>query len=159
MFLSFRRSKATAFDLIDSQLFDHKTFYDSFLKDLARSKEEVIVESPFLTNRRVSMLLPTLIKLKRRGVKIVINTRDPLEHEGYMKSEAELSIELLQGTGISILFTGGHHRKLAIIDREVLWEGSLNILSQNDSCEIIRRTASARIAKDLTSFIKLDAFL
>ena len=105
------------------------------------------------------MLLPTLIKLKRRSVKIVINTRDPLEQEGHMKLEAELSIELLHSAGISILFTGGHHRKLAIIDREVLWEGSLNILSQNASCEIMRRTASARIAKDLISFIKLDAFL
>lgn len=159
MLLSFRRNKSTTSDLIDSQLFDHKTFYYNFLKDLARSKEEVVIESPFLTTRRVSMLLPTLIKLKRRSVKIVINTRDPLEQEGHMRLEAELSIELLLSAGISILLTGGHHRKLAIIDREVLWEGSLNILSQNDSCEIMRRTVSVRIAKDLISFIKLDAFL
>ena len=159
MLLSFRRSKPTVCDLIDSQLFDHKTFYSNFLKDLDRSKEEIVIESPFLTTRRVSMLLPALAKLKRRGVKIVINTRDPLEQEGHMRSEAELSIELLHRAEVSILFTGGHHRKLAIIDRKVIWEGSLNILSQNDSCEIMRRTASARIAKDLMRFIKLDAFL
>ena len=159
MLLSFRQSKSTASDLIDSRLFDHNTFYDSFLKDLDRSKDEVVIESPFLTTRRVSMLLSTLVKLNRRGVKVVINTRDPLEQEGHMRSEAELSIELLHGAGVSVLFTGGHHRKLAIIDRRVLWEGSLNILSQNDSCEIMRRTASARIAEDLISFIKLEAYL
>ena len=31
---------------------------------------------------------------------------------------------------------GNHHRKLAILDRKVLWEGSLNILSQTRSREI-----------------------
>jgi len=159
MFRSLRRNKTSTSGLTTSQLFDHVTFYDSFLKDISQAKEQVIIESPFLTTRRVSMILPALVRLKRRGVKIVINTRDSLEQEGHMRSEAELSIKLLQSAGMSILFTGGHHRKLAIIDREVLWEGSLNILSQNDSCEIMRRTASARIAEDLISFIKLEAYL
>lgn len=159
MFHSLRQSKAQNSDLAASQLFDNTTFYNSFLKDLYRCKKEVIIESPFLTTRRVSMILPAFLKLKRRGVKIIVNTRDPLEQEGRMHQEAELSIDLLQDVGIPILFTGGHHRKLAIIDREMLWEGSLNILSQNDSCEVMRRIESQQLAIQMIHFIKLNKHL
>lgn len=159
MFRSLRRNKAQNFDLATSQLFDNTTFYSSFLKDLSRCKKEVIIESPFLTTRRVSMILPALVKLKRHGVNIIVNTRDPLEQEGRMQQEAELSIDLLQNAGISILFTGGHHRKIAIIDRELLWEGSLNILSQNDSCEVMRRIKSTALAVQMIEFLTLDDFL
>jgi hypothetical protein len=105
------------------------------------------------------MILPALVKLKRHGVNIIINTRDPLEQEGRMQQEAKLSIDLLQGANISILFTGGHHRKLAIIDRELLWEGSLNILSQNDSCEVMRRIESKQLVMQMIYFIKLNEHL
>lgn len=159
MFRNLRQNKAIAFDLATSQLFDHTTFYDGFFKDLAQASEEVIIESPFMTNRRVSIILSTLIKLRRRGVKIIVNTRDPLEQEGHMRFEAELSVELLQDAGVLILFTGGHHRKLAIIDKKILWEGSLNIFSQNDSCEIMRRIESERLATQMIGFIKLDKYL
>lgn len=159
MFHSLQRNKAQDFDLATSQLFDNTTFYNGFLRDLSRCKKEVIIESPFLTTRRVSMILPALVKLKRHGVNIIINTRDPLEQEGRMQQEAKLSIDLLQGANISILFTGGHHRKLAIIDRELLWEGSLNILSQNDSCEVMRRIESKQLVMQMIYFIKLNEHL
>lgn len=61
-----------------SKLFDEKTFYQAFRKDLAQSKYEVLIESPFITGRRVESLLPMLRKAIKRGVKIVVNTRDPL---------------------------------------------------------------------------------
>jgi hypothetical protein len=54
---------------------------------------------------------------------------------------------------------GGHHRKLAIIDRRLLWEGSLNMLSQNDSCEIMRRIESNSLATQMIHFARLDKYL
>lgn len=58
----------------------------------------------------------------------------------------------MQDLGIEVLVTGGHHRKLAIIDDNVLWEGSLNILSQNDSCEVMRRIKSDVAANEMIRF-------
>lgn len=142
-----------------SQLFSDKTFYQAFEKDLAHCHYEAIIESPFLTVRRVNSLLPILKKLKQRGVKIIVNTRDPREHEGYMTNEAVQSVDMLQEIGITVLFTGGHHRKLAIFDRRIIWEGSLNILSQNSSCEIMRRMESEELAKQTINFINLNQFL
>ena len=58
-----------------------------------------------------------------------------------------------------MLFTVKHHRKLAIIDREIIYEGSLNILSYRDSCEIIRKIASVLKAEMLIDFIGLNKFM
>jgi len=73
-----------------------------------------------------------------------------------MRTPAEVGIATLQDLGVLVLFTGGHHRKLAIIDRQITWEGSLNILSQTDSCEVMRRIESAELTKQMISFIGLE---
>jgi phosphatidylserine/phosphatidylglycerophosphate/cardiolipin synthase-like enzyme len=145
--------------LLTSQLYDNETFYKDFIRDLNRCKNEVIIESPFITSRRITNLLPTLQQAIRRGVEVVINTRDPIEHDLSLGAQATDAITELQRIGVEVLFTGSHHRKLAIFDRRILWEGSLNILSQNNSCEIMRRIQSPELAMQMIIFTKLDKFL
>ena len=152
----FRRS---ANDLATSQLYNEQTFYRAFERDLACCRSEAIIESPYITTRRVRLLVPALQRMVDRGVKITVNTRDPEEHDDYLYFEAGEGIAFLQDVGVNVLFTGGHHRKLAIFDGSVLWEGSLNILSQNDSCEIMRRTESEELARQLVAFLGLQRFL
>jgi ssDNA-binding Zn-finger/Zn-ribbon topoisomerase 1 len=66
-------------------------------------------------------------------------------------------IREMEQMGIVILpFKGQIHRKLAIIDREILWEGSLNILSQRDSKEVMRRFVGKETAKQMINFLRLD---
>lgn len=139
----------------NSTLFDNNTFYRAFERDLRRAKQSVIIESPFITKRRMEHLLPLLIKLRRKGVRIIVNTRNPEEHNEEYATQAEDAIASMQDMGIKVLYTVKHHRKLAIIDEEVLWEGSLNILSQGDSCEIMRRTTSNNLALEMMRFIRL----
>ncbi|HPF30831.1 MAG TPA: hypothetical protein PLO25_00775 [Candidatus Saccharibacteria bacterium] len=57
-----------------------------------------------------------------------------------------------------MLFTSGHHRKLVIIDG-ILWEGSLNILSQNDSCELMRRMQPEELVKEMLRFTGLKKWV
>jgi len=58
--------------------------------------------------------------------------------------------------GVHVLYTGGHHRKLVVIDRRVLYEGSHNVLSQNNSSEVMRRIESAQLAWQMIAFVGLD---
>lgn len=143
----------------DSTLFENNTFYKAFERDLKRAKRTVVIESPFITGRRMEHLLPLLTKLRRKGVKIVVNTRNPEEHNDPYNSQAEDAIAIMQAIGIKVLYTVKHHRKLAIVDGEILWEGSLNILSQGDSCEIMRRIVSNRLAWQMLCFTKLDTLV
>lgn len=135
-----RRSTNVSPDLLKSELYDDKTFYPAFIKDINNCGSELIIESPFITRRRLQYLLPTLQKLKARKVRIIINTKDPIELDEDRRDEAYRTLASLQHKGIQVIYTHGHHRKLAIIDRTILYEGSLNILSQNRSTEIMRRT-------------------
>lgn len=141
-----------------SRLFNEDTFYDAFVKDLNNCLNEAIIESPFVTHRRLIIILPVLEKLKKRGVRLTINTRDPREcEENYWRHEAMDAIATLQHAGIHVIYTVGHHRKLAIVDRNILWEGSLNILSQSKSSEVMRRIESPELAWQMAHFTKLDA--
>ncbi len=146
--------KSRSLDLLASRLYDQNSFYQVFNKDLYRCQNELLIESPFLTTKRTDTLRPILQHLRRRNIAITINTKPIEEHDPYFASQALESIMMLQELGATVLFTGGHHRKLAVIDEHILWEGSLNILSQNDSCEIMRRIESVELAGQIRKFVK-----
>lgn len=137
----------------NSALFDNNTFYKVFERDLRRARQSVIIESPFITSRRMDHLLPILMKLCQKGVRVVVNTRCPEEHNEEYAIQAEDAVAAMQDLGVRVFYTVKHHRKLAVIDDEILWEGSLNILSQSDSCEIMRRTASIEQVNSMLQFI------
>ncbi|KKR16716.1 MAG: hypothetical protein UT45_C0004G0047 [Candidatus Daviesbacteria bacterium GW2011_GWA2_39_33] len=66
--------------LYNSHLYDEKTFYQTFLKDLENCQNEVIIESPYITSERMRTFDRLFKKLVKRGVRIYIITRDPKEH-------------------------------------------------------------------------------
>ena len=145
---------------MDSTLFDEKTFYSAFIRDLESCRNEVIIESPYITSKRAEMLIPIFDSLLLRGVKIYVMTRDPQEHDENMEYQSEDAISQFERMGVQVLLCiGNHHRKLAILDRKTLWEGSLNILSQNKSREIMRRIESEELAIQMFEFLKLGRFI
>ena len=141
-----------------STLYDQDTFYGQFTRDLHRCRSEVIIECPFITERRICMLLPILARLRRREVRIIVNTRNPEDHDGNYYFQAVEAVAAMQNLGVKVLYTVGHHRKLAILDQKIVYEGSLNILSFSDSCEIMRRIPSAIAAKELLRFTAIDGY-
>ncbi len=144
----------------NSSLHDEKTFYQTFLQDLEKCQNEVIIESPFITSQRMRTFDRIFQKLLKRGVKIYIITRDPKEHKEFMEPQSEAEIQNLEILGIqTLLCIGNDHRKLAVLDRNILWEGSLNILSQTHSREIMRRIPEKRFALEMFEFLKLERFL
>lgn len=137
-----------------SQLYDQTDFYRAFELDLRSAQRRIVIESPFITERRLYSILPLIERAVRRSVVVTINTRNPDEHEPLMRNQALNCISTLQDLGASVIYTGALHRKIAILD-DIVWEGSLNILSQSDSCEIMRRTESAEYVRQLVHFTKM----
>ncbi len=159
MFSFLKRETADSGSLLTSRLYDQTDFYSAFISDLSDATREVIIEYPFISPKRTNALYPSFRTSAKRGVVIVVNTRYPSEHEAIYAEQAAQAIAELQDLGAKELFKGGHHRKLAIIDRDILWEGSLNILSQGDSCDIMRRIESGELARQMVGFVGLDKFL
>lgn len=142
-----------------TRLYNQDSFDDAFLKDISSCQNSLVIESPFIRLNRVLSLVPALTKLRKRGVHIIINTRNPVEHDSEYHEQAEYAVGMMQDRGVRVLYTVKHHRKLAIIDRSTFWEGSLNILSYYDSCEIMRRTVSPTEAEILINFIGMQKYL
>ena len=143
-------------NIAPSILYDENTFYQAFFKDLESCRKEVIIESPFITSLRMEKLYPAFQKMLDRRTKVLIITRDPSDLDAEIRDFATNEIMQMSEMGVSVsLLKGNHHRKLAIIDRKITWEGSLNILSQNSSMEIMRRIEDNKTAEDVIRFLKL----
>lgn len=146
-------------DLLVSRLFDEKTFYQAFLHDLKRCKKEVIIESPYMTANRLAVLAPTLRKLVKKGVKVRVNTRFPGHHNELLRIQAWMATKTLKQIGVKVRFYNDYnHRKIAVLDSRILWEGSLNILSQGNSREIMRRIESEQLTRQMVRFLGLNRF-
>lgn len=136
-----------------ARLYDQSDFYPAFARDVRRARNRVIIESPFIARWRFYDVLPVLEHAAHRGVRVIVNTRDPAEHLPAMHLQADECIAALFSIGAEVLYTGRLHRKIAIVD-DTVWDGSLNILSQSDSLEIMRRTESAEYAQRLIKLTK-----
>lgn len=72
-----------------------------------------------------------------------------------MEPRSEEAITQFEIIGVQVLLcVGNHHRKLAILDRQLLWEGSLNILSQTHSREFMRRIEDKQLTTETFNFLK-----
>ena len=100
-------------------------------------------------------------RLLHKKIKIHIVTREPSEHESELFCY-QATNEILKYSEMGIKFellNGFHHRKLAIIDRKILWEGSLNILSQTNSLEIMRKTEETKEVKQMMDFLNYSKII
>lgn len=103
---------------------------------------------------------PIFTKLIKRNIKVYIVTRNPKEHLEPMNVQAETEIRRFERLGVQVFIClGNPHRKIALLDRKILWDGSLNILSQSYSRELMRRTDSEEEARELFDFLKLDRII
>ena len=76
-----------------------------------------------------------------------------------MFRQAELVFEEFKGRGIEVVERRGLHEKFAFVDRQIAWEGSLNILSQSEgrSTEHMRRLPFARTCQELIALHNLGS--
>ena len=137
-------------------LADENSFYYKFEQDLNQAKQEVIIESPFITIPKMRSLKPIFERLVKRGVAVYIITRHPEEHNPLMAEQSETGIQYFEDLGIQVLLCKSHHRKLAIIDRSIVWKGSLNILSHKSSREFMEREENKQKVEELFTFLKYD---
>jgi phosphatidylserine/phosphatidylglycerophosphate/cardiolipin synthase-like enzyme len=138
-------------------MYNETTFYKTFIQDLENAKKEVIILSPFVLSVRMEVLFPIFEKLFEKKVKIFVMTRPPKEYSKKYQQQGEKEIQRLEQTGVQVLISKNDNRKIAIIDREILWEGSLNILSQVKSRDIMFRTEDTATTQQMFDFLNLKS--
>ena len=123
------------FDASQSDFFIEKNFWPAFLSDLRAVDKNLAIMSPFVSLRRAEKLMDSFRVLLERGVQLRVYTRPPSQHSGSLSEHAEQVINQLGKLGAKVIQRKGMHQKIAIFDNNIIWEGSLNILSHNDTQE------------------------
>ncbi|MGL4610424.1 MAG: AAA domain-containing protein [Trueperaceae bacterium] len=139
--------------------FTHQDFWPNFYQDLNSVEREVLVLSPFLTRERFSKLRDMFERLKSKGVKIVVITLPLPEQPEPMRQGAAWVMQELQALGAILKFRRNMHEKIAILDRNIKWFGSLNILSHNTRREYMERFVSERLAQELLKKLGLNELI
>ncbi len=129
-------------------IFKADDFYPAFEKDLENCLKSLVIVSPFLTRPGVERWIPHLERLNGLGIKITVMSK-PLS-EGMNKGlEEELHSEL-RNMKIDLKLEPGVHEKIAILDGQITWHGSLNIMSHNaGTSEIMARFDSEDVATEI----------
>ena len=133
-------------------------FYEFFLSDLQSMKKRMVIYSAFMTENRVSILLPSFVDAINANKEIIVVTK-ALEEHGKSQAYAYQKIENeLKSIGVTIIHKKGMHEKIVIVDDEICWQGSLNVLSNNGHTgEHMERYCDSLYVSDFEKVIDLDA--
>lgn len=144
------------YSFFDSTLYTEKNFWPVFIHDLINTFNSLIIMSPFISLNRTGKMMDFFRALVQRGITIKIYTRPASQQGGYLSEHAKQAIDQFESIGITVIQRTGMHQKIAIIDNRIVWEGSLNILSHQDTQEQMRRIEGEKTVKEIITNLELD---
>ena len=130
---------------------DERTFFDRLIQDMKSAHTKIVIFSPFFSPQRFEQIKPMLIERHKSGVEVIVFSSNVKQDSYY----AQAINELKQG-GIRHQTFSGRHDKFAIIDTEIVYIGSLNLLSHFGTIEYMLRIKSPRFVESLCKFIDLE---
>lgn len=136
-------------------LHSEQSFYPALAADLRKVATSIVIFSAFATPEGLYRWFPLFSECLQRGVKIRIVTRTLDNQTGSEANKDELVglLPLLRESGIVFEMRPLPHEKVIVIDDQIVWHGSLNMLSQNKSNEVMTRTVSHSFAKEMLSML------
>jgi len=150
---------------------NEEEFYKAFAIDLARAQALVLIQSPYLRLRRLQKLRGTLAACIRRRVRICVFVRSPEDDPDFeldfapdfapdlqppSVDEIMEAARVLLALGAHVTFRPSKHEKVAVVDENILWDGSLNVMSQNQSSERMTRFWSREMVYQAIEMHRLD---
>lgn len=129
--------------------FTEESFYQDFFKEVNNCKENLTIYSPFIAQNRVTNNFNQNFfnQLIKNHIKIKIITKPFANHPN--PNFARNCIEKWREDGILIEIREGMHEKIAIVDKKIIYHGSLNILSQWHSQETMLKITGSNSVSGL----------
>lgn len=130
-------------------IYDIENYAETYWRDLEEARSAVIVSSPRLNNQKVNRIITVLGKRRELGVKVTIVTWHPDAYK-YGRDDVRMELmERLRKAGFEIRLVEESCEHYAVIDNEIVWYGSVNLLSKEDAEDNLMRVCSKDIAAEL----------
>ncbi|MDN5308367.1 MAG: hypothetical protein PWP16_1730 [Eubacteriaceae bacterium] len=130
-------------------IYDKKSYQEVYIKDLAEANKNVVISSPGINEKKVKQLIVLMQKKQEDGISVMVLTLSP---ESYPEKRVEKTRELIEqivGVGIKVIERQVMHEHYAVIDEEIVWYGSMNLLSGEKEDDNLMRVLSKDIAQEL----------
>ena len=130
-------------------IFDIDNYADVYRNDLLTAEKEIIISSPAISGKKVYEMIHLLREKHEAGIKIVIVTWKP-DCYGYGDSAYWQEVqEQMRKEGFEMNLVEDYCEHYCIIDHQVVWYGSMNLLGKEDAEDNLMRIADGKIANEL----------
>ena len=120
-----------------------------YRQDLLDAAQNIVISSPAINGKKVRELISLLQEQQSRGVTVTIVTWEP---DAYDFGDASYWMQLheeMRQAGFYMKLVDDFCEHFAIIDQEIVWYGSINLLANSKLDDSLMRVMSKRIASEL----------
>ena len=128
--------------VVENQIFNGSTFYRPYTSDLTKAKRSIVISSPKLYRTEKNPLVTLLKELAQQGIEILITTA----------AENEQTV-FIQSKGLSVKVKPKLSLYTTIIDKEVVWYGSINTLGYASKDDNMIKMTDIHLANELIEMI------
>lgn len=128
--------------IAENQIFNGSTFYRPYTSDLTKAKRSIVISSPKLYRTEKNPLVTLLKELAQQGIEILITTAAENEQTAFIQSK-----------GLSVKVKPKLSLYTTIIDKEVVWYGSINTLGYASKDDNMIKVTDIHLANELIKMI------
>ena len=134
-------------------IYSYDNYSEAFENDLIEADERIVISSPDLTRNKVERIIDILSDTQQRGVSVTVVTNEP---DNSLLNNSDLSIELIammKNYGINVIEKEYVEERFAVIDNNIVWHGSTNLLGKEDVEDNLIRVKDERAASELLEIV------
>ena len=150
-------SKVTDKQEVANSIFDSQNYFDVFEKDVVSVSKSIVISSPSFSFKKVNWLCAESEHLQLRGVSVVVLTLDPEDYPEDGRDQHKSHIEHLISAGVNVITRHKYRERFAIIDKSLVWYGSMTLLSNEKEDDSLMRISNPAIAEELLEFAVLQS--
>lgn len=130
-------------------IFDSESYLPVYEKDLQQARKGIVIASPGLNKNKVRRLVALVEERQTVGVSVTVITL-PAENYPLARIEPTKALQsTLTAAGIYVVPLPDLHTHFAVIDQEIVWYGSTNLLSHDKEDDGLMRICSRDVALEL----------
>ena len=139
-----------------NSIFDSQNYFDIFEKDVVSASKSIVISSPSFSFKKVNWLCAESEHLQLRGVSVVVLTLDPEDYPEDGRDQHKSHIEHLVSSGANVIPRHKYRERFAIIDKSLVWYGSMTLLSNEKEDDSLMRINNPAVAEELLEFAFLE---
>lgn len=141
-------------DLNSDLIYDGKSFYTTYCRDVKSAYKEILIVSPLMKKSRILQLSKIFAQASLNGASITVVTRPPEDFDSASQEAIKENTAILQDCGVKVICKPNIYQKFTVIDNKIAWYGNINFLSFAAAEESVIRLTSLDIAGELKETVQ-----